>query len=215
MAKKRIGIIGIGEIGTTKHLTQLTNHLDEVEIVALCDIIPERCEKANKDFGLSAKVYTDYKEMCAAEDIDVVHVCTPNPLHCEMTLCAFEHGKDVYCEKPLACTYADAQKMLEAQKKAGKKLTSGTQWRYNTAPMEMKRMYEAGEFGDVYYIRSSQLRPARLPAYGVYTNKELNGGGVLMDGGPHSIDLPMWLTNNYDVASVRGVTFDTAYKSSG
>jgi len=191
MAKKRIGIIGIGEIGTTKHLTQLTKHLDEVEIVALCDIIPERCEKANKDFGLSAKVYTDYKEMCAAEDIDVVHVCTPNPLHCEMTLCAFEHGKDVYCEKPLACTYVDAQKMLEAQKKAGKKLTSGTQWRYNTAPMEMKRMYEAGEFGDVYYIRSSQLRPARLPAYGVYT-----------------IDLPMWLTNNYDVASVRGVTFD-------
>ena len=167
MAKKRIGIIGIGEIGTTKHLTQLTKHLDEVEIVALCDIIPERCEKANKDFGLSAKIYTDYKEMCAAEDIDVVHVCTPNPLHCEMTLCAFEHGKDVYCEKPLACTYVDAQKMLEAQKKAGKKLTSGTQWRYNTAPMEMKRMYEAGEFGDVYYIRSSQLRPARLPAYRV------------------------------------------------
>ena len=125
-----------------------------------------------------------------------------------MTICAFEHGKDVYCEKPLACTYADAQKMLEAQKKAGRKLTSGTQWRYNTAPMEMKRMYEAGEFGDVYYIRSSQLRPNRLPAYGVYTNKELNGGGVLMDGGPHSIDLPMWLTNNYDVASVRGVTFD-------
>ena len=75
-----------------------------------------------------------------------------------MTIYAFEHGKDVYCEKPLACTYADAQKMLEAQKKAGKKLTSGTQWRYNTAPMEMKRMYEAGEFGDVYYIRSSQLR---------------------------------------------------------
>ena len=72
---------------------------------------------------LNAKIYTDYKEMCAAEDIDVVHVCTPNPLHCEMTIYAFEHGKDVYCEKPLACTYADAQKCLNAQKKAGKKLT--------------------------------------------------------------------------------------------
>ena len=208
MAKKRIGIIGVGEIGTTKHITQLVTHPEEVEIVALCDIIPERCEKANKDFGLSAKIYTDYKEMCAAEDIDAVHVCTPNPLHCEMTLCAFENGKAVYCETPLACTYADAQKMLAAQKEAGKKLTSGTQWRYNTAPMEMKRMYDAGEFGDVYYIRSTQLRPRRLPAYGVYTSKELNGGGVLMDGGPHSIDLPMWLTNNYDVATVRGVTFD-------
>lgn len=206
--KKRIGIIGIGEIGTTKHLTQLIRHLDEVEITALCDILPERCEKANADFCLSAKIYTDYKELCAAPDIDVIHVCTPNPLHCEMTLAAFAGGKDVYCEKPLACTWADAQKMLAAQKEYGKKLTSGTQWRYNTAPMAMKKMYENGELGDVYYIRSSQLRPRRLPAYGVYTSKALNGGGVLMDGGPHSIDLPMWLTNNYDVATVRGVTFD-------
>ena len=81
MTKKRIGIIGVGEIGTTKHLTQLVKHSEEVEIVALCDILTERCEKANKDFGLNAKIYTDYKEMCAAEDIDVVHVCTPNP-HC-------------------------------------------------------------------------------------------------------------------------------------
>ncbi len=206
--KKRIGVIGIGEIGTTKHLTQLVRHLDEVEIVALCDILPERCEKANADFKLSAKIYTDYKELCASPDVDVIHVCTPNPLHCEMTLAAFAGGKDVYCEKPLACTYADALKMLDAAKAAGKKLTSGTQWRYNTAPMAMKKMYENGELGDVYYIRSSQLRPRRLPAYGVYTSKELNGGGVLMDGGPHSIDLPMWLTNNYDVATVRGVTFD-------
>lgn len=208
MAKLRVGIIGIGEIGTTKHLKQLTRHPEEVEVVALCDIDTERCEKANTDFNLEARIYTDYKEMCAAEDIDVIHVCTPNPLHCEMTLEAFKYGKHVYCEKPLACTYADAQKMLEAYKASGKKMTSGTQWRYNTAPMAMKKMYENGELGDVFYIRSSQLRPRRLPAYGVYTSKELNGGGVLMDGGPHSIDLPMWLTNNFDVASVRGVTFD-------
>ncbi len=208
MSKIRVAIIGVGEIGTTKHLEQLTKHPDEVEIVALCDIIPERCEKANEKFGLSAAVYTDYKEMLKDETIDAVHVCTPNPLHCEMTIAAFESGKHVYCEKPLACNYEDAKKMLAARDKAGRQLASGTQWRYNTAPMEMKRMYDAGEFGDVYYIRSSQLRPRRLPAYGVYTSKELNGGGVLMDGGPHSIDLPMWLTGNYDVATVRGVTFD-------
>lgn len=208
MAKIRVGIIGIGEIGTTKHLTQLVRHTDEVEIAALCDIVPEKCEKANEDFGLNAKIYTDYKEICTDETLDVIHVCTPNPLHCEMTILALENGKHVYCEKPLACTWEDAQKMMAVQKKVGKKLACGTQWRYNTATVEMKKMYEAGEFGEVFYIRSSQLRPRRLPAYGVYTNKELNGGGVLMDGGPHSIDLPMWLTNNYEVATVRGVTFD-------
>ena len=208
MAKLRVGIIGIGEIGTTKHLTQLSRHLDDVEIVALCDVIEERCVKANADFNLTANIYTDYKEMIDKENLDMVHVCTPNPLHCEMTIYGLEKGANVYCEKPLACTWEDAQKMLEAEKRTGKTIASGTQWRYNTAPMEMKKMFERGEFGDVYYIRSSQLRPRRLPAYGVYTNKELNGGGVLMDGGPHSIDLPMGLTNNYEVASVRGVTFD-------
>jgi predicted dehydrogenase len=208
MGKVRVGIIGIGEIGTTKHLTQLVRHSDEVEIAVLCDLIPERCEKANKDFGLDAKIVTDYRELCTDPTLDVVHVCTPNPLHKEMTILALENGKHVYCEKPLACTWEDACEMREAEKKSGKKLACGLQWRYNTATMEMKRMYKAGELGDVYYIRSSQLRPRRLPAYGVYTNKELNGGGVLMDGGPHSIDLPMWLTDNYEVATVRGVTFD-------
>ncbi|MCF0136496.1 MAG: Gfo/Idh/MocA family oxidoreductase [Lachnospiraceae bacterium] len=208
MAKLKVGIIGIGEIGTTKHLRQLTAHLDEVEITALCDLQVERCEKANSDFGINAAVYTDYKEMLEKEQLDVVHVCTPNPLHAEMAIAAFGKGAHVYCEKPIACNYEDAKKILAARDAAGKQLASGTQWRYNTAPMEMKRMFDNGEFGDVYYIRSTQLRPRRLPAYGVYTNKELNGGGVLMDGGPHSIDLPMWMTNNYDVATVRGVTFD-------
>ena len=93
MKKVRIGIIGIGEIGTTKHLTQLCRHSDEVEIAALCDILPERCEKAIKDFGLNAKIYTDYREICADASLDVIHVCTPNPLHKEMSILAMENGK--------------------------------------------------------------------------------------------------------------------------
>lgn len=208
MSTLRIGVIGIGVIATTKHIPSLLKR-EDVEIVALCDIETERCEKAKADFHLeNARIYSDYKELCGDEAIDVVHVCTPNPLHCPMTLEALAHGKHVHCEKPMACNYADAKKMLEAAKSAGKKLTVGLQWRYNAAPLKMKELIKEGLFGDIYYIKSQQLRPRRLPAYGVYTDKEKNGGGVLMDGGPHSIDLPMWLTDNYEVASVRGVTFD-------
>jgi predicted dehydrogenase len=108
----------------------------------------------------------------------------------------------------MALTYKDAKEMCDTARAKGVKLTSGTQWRYNPAPMRMKKMVENGEFGDIYYVKSSQLRPRRLPAYGVYTSKAGNGGGVLLDGGPHSIDLPMWLTDNYDVKCVYGVTFD-------
>lgn len=207
MKKLKVGVIGIGVIATTKHIPALVKR-EDVEITALCDVDKARCEKANADFGLLAKVYTDYRELCQDKELDVVHVCTPNPLHCPMTLEALKNGKHVHCEKPMACTYKDTQKMIQAAKDAGKKLTVGLQWRYNPAPMKMKEMYDNGELGEVYYVKSQQLRPRRLPAYGVYTNKEANGGGVLMDGGPHSIDLPMWITGNYEVESVRGVSFD-------
>ncbi len=208
MAILKVGVIGTGVIATTKHIPALKKR-DDVQIVAVCDIDKEKAEKAKADLELTdAAVYTDYKELLADPEIDVVHICTPNPLHCPMTVDAFAAGKHVHCEKPMALTYADACKMIEAQKAAGKKLTVGLQWRYNAAPLKMHEMVMNGELGDVYYVKSAQLRPRRLPAYGVYTSKALNGGGVLMDGGPHSIDLPMWMLNNYDVESVRGVTFD-------
>lgn len=91
MATLRVGVIGIGVIATTKHIPALVKR-DDVEIVALCDIEKEKAEKANKEFKLGAKIYTDYKELCADENIDVVHVCTPNPLHCPITLDALNHG---------------------------------------------------------------------------------------------------------------------------
>ena len=208
MKTLNIGVVGIGVIATTKHIPNLLKR-EDVKVTMLCDLDTAKAEKAKEELGLSdAVVCADYKELCTNPDIDVVHVCTANPSHYEITMLALNNGKHVYCEKPMALTYKDAKEMVDTAKAKGLKLTSGTQWRYNPAPMRMKEMVENGEFGDIYYVKSSQLRPRRLPAYGVYTSKAGNGGGVLLDGGPHSIDLPMWLTNNYDVASVYGVTFD-------
>ncbi len=207
MDKLRIGIVGVGVIATTKHMGTLTKYPD-VEIVALCDIVKDKCDKANAKFGLSAKVYADYRDLCSDPGVDVVHICTPNAIHAEIALFAFDHGKHVHCEKPMACTYEDAQKMIAAQKKAGKKLTVGLQWRFSPQCLYIRDLAKQGYFGDIYYMKSSQLRGRRLPAYGSYTIKAINGGGMLMDGGPHSIDLPMYLTGDYEPASVRGVTMD-------
>lgn len=207
MAKLRVGVIGIGVIATTKHIPNLAKRKD-VEIVALCDIDAAKAEKANKDFGLNAKIYTDWKEVCANPDIDIIEVCTPNPLHYPITMAALEGGKHVHCEKPLAVHYSECLEMIAKAKEVGKKLTSGLQWRYNPATMKLKEMVKDGVFGDIFYVKSQQMRPRLLPAYGAYTSKEKNGGGVLLDAGPHSIDLPMWLLDNYDVASVRGVHWD-------
>ena len=207
MAKLRIGIIGCGVIANDKHIPSLLK-IPEVEIVALCDIVTQKAEAARDRFNLNAKIYPDYRDLCAANDIDVVHICTPNPLHCEMALAAFAGGKHVYCEKPMACTWEDCQKMLAARDKAGKRMSIGLQWRFREAPMYIRQLAQQGYFGDIYYMKSQQLRGRRLPAYGQYTSKAGNGGGMLMDGGPHSIDLPMWVSGNFDVASVRGVVTD-------
>lgn len=108
--KLRIGIIGCGGIARGKHMPALKK-IKEVEMVAFCDIIRERAEKAAKEYGIpDANVYEDYKELLADKTIDVVHVLTPNREHSFITVDALESGKHVMCEKPMAHNTEDAQK---------------------------------------------------------------------------------------------------------
>ncbi|AIS52934.1 putative dehydrogenase [Thermoanaerobacter kivui] len=80
-------------------------------MVAFCDIIEERAQKAAKEYGTKdAKVYTDYKKLLEDKTIDVVHVCTPNKSHADITVDALYAGKHVMCEKPMAKTAADARR---------------------------------------------------------------------------------------------------------
>ena len=101
MGKLRIAIVGCGGIANQKHMPSIKANADKADMVAFCDIIPERAEKAAKEYGVEgAKVYTDYKEMLAdtSVEFDVVHVCTPNVAHCPITVAAFEAGKHVMCD---------------------------------------------------------------------------------------------------------------------
>ena len=103
--KLQVAVVGCGGIANQKHFPALKSQADKCEIVAFCDIIRERAEKAAKEYGTEdAKVYEDYNEMLKDENIDVVHVCTPNVAHCPITVAAFEAGKHVLCEKrPALC----------------------------------------------------------------------------------------------------------------
>ena len=122
--KIRIGIIGCGGIANSKHMPSLSR-LDDVEMVAFCDLIEERAVAAKEKFGSKdAKAYTDYRELLKDESISVVHVCTPNREHSFITVDALEAGKHVMCEKPMAINGVEAQKMLDAAKRTGKKRPS-------------------------------------------------------------------------------------------
>ena len=120
--KIKIGIIGCGGIANGKHMPSLAS-LPDVEMVAFCDLISERAKAAAEKYGTpDAKVFTDYKELLKLDDIDVVHVLTPNREHADISIDALRAGKDVMCEKPMAKSAADAQRMLEAAKRNRQKL---------------------------------------------------------------------------------------------
>ncbi|MBQ2273346.1 MAG: Gfo/Idh/MocA family oxidoreductase [Clostridia bacterium] len=203
--KFRIGIIGCGGIANGKHMPSLKALSSECEMVAFCDLIIGRAEKAKADFGTpDAKVYTDYRELLKDETIDVVHVCTPNKSHAPISIAALEAGKNVMCEKPMAKTAAEAKQMLEAAKRTGKTLTIGYQNRQATNMQLVKKMAEDGVFGKIYYGKALALRRRAVPTWGVFLNEEEQGGGPLIDIGTHALDLTLWTMNNYEVESVTG-----------
>jgi predicted dehydrogenase len=205
--KLRIGIVGLGGIGTSKHLPSLSK-LAHIEVIAFCDIIEEKALKAAKDYGSeSSTVYTDYRKMLEDRTIDVVHVCTPNSSHAEITIAALEAGKHVMCEKPMAITSTDARNMLEASKRTGKKLTIGYQNRYRPDSLFLKNLCSIGNLGEIYLAKALAIRRRAVPTWGVFLEKELQGGGPLIDIGTHALDLTLWMMDNYKPVSVTGSVF--------
>ena len=205
----RIAIIGCGGIANQKHMPALSKLKDKVELVAFCDIIEERAVRAAKEYGKQkALVCTDYLEMLKDETIDAVHVCTPNSSHSMITVAALEAGKHVMCEKPMAATSADARAMLDAAKRTGKKLTIGYQNRYRQDSQMMYQACRNGELGDMYFAKAHALRRRAVPTWGVFMDKEKQGGGPLIDIGTHALDLTLWAMDNYKPRMVTGVTFN-------
>ncbi|MBI5974847.1 Gfo/Idh/MocA family protein [Staphylococcus canis] len=203
----KIGVIGCGGIATGKHLPSLIK-VEDVEVTAFCDIDVTKAQEAAATFGTAeAKVYTDYHELLKDSSIEVVHVCTPNHLHCDMTVSALEAGKHVMCEKPMAKTTKEAKTMIEAAQRTGKKLTIGYQNRFRADSQYLHEVTSRGDLGDIYFAKGHAIRRRAVPNWGVFLDEEAQGGGPLIDIGTHALDLTLWMMNNYEPESVMGSTF--------
>lgn len=203
----KVGIIGCGGIANGKHLPAL-KQIKEANLVAFCDIEKDRAEKAAKEYGTEdAKVYTDYKEMLADNKLDVVHVCTPNSSHAELSIAAMEADAHVMCEKPMAKTTAEAEQMIEAAKKTGKKLTIGYQNRFRTDSTYLHEACEEGVLGDIYFAKAHAIRRRAVPTWGVFLDEEAQGSGPLIDIGTHALDLTLWMMDNYQPKYVVGKAY--------
>jgi predicted dehydrogenase len=206
-SKVKVAIIGCGGIANGKHLPSLSK-LKNVELVAFCDVLIERAEKAAAEYGVdNANVYEDFRELLQNEDIEVVHVLTPNDSHAEISIAALDAGKHVMCEKPMAKTSAEAHQMVEAAKRSGKKLTIGYNNRFRPDSQHLHKLCERGDLGEVYYAKAHAIRRRAVPTWGVFLDEEKQGGGPLIDIGTHALDLTLWMMNNYKPKSVMGTTY--------
>lgn len=203
----RLGVIGCGGIAFSKHMPSYKK-MNNVEMVAFCDIVPERAEKAKAQFGTkNSQTYVDYKELLKDNSIDAVLVLTHNSEHCHITVEALDAGKHVLCEKPMAMNYEEAKQMIEARDRNKKILTIGYQGRFRKDSLYLKELAEQDTFGDIYYAEATAIRRRAVPTWGVFIDEEKQGGGPLIDIGTHALDLTLFIMNNYEPAYCVGKTF--------
>ncbi len=207
MQKKiRIAVIGTGNISEC-HIEAYKKH-PEVELVALCDIDPERVLAKAAKHGLPAeRAFTDKAEMLRKHpEIDAVSVCTWNNAHAACSIAALKAGKHVLCEKPMAMNAREAQAMQAAADKAGKLLMIGFVRRHGNDAHIVKDFVDQGFFGEIYYTKAAYLRRNGNPG-GWFGDRSRSGGGPLIDLGVHVIDLVRYVIGNPQPVSVYGATF--------
>ena len=206
--KLRVGLVGIGGMGSNHLRCQLGN--PRVEVVAICDILPEKMQAAKERFNIpNIPCYTDFKDMIDTEQLDAVDISTPNYLHSIVAVYAMEKGLHVFCEKPDAVSVEEALKMKEASERTGKILMVMRNNRYYTNSQYLKKLITAGECGEIYCGRCGWIRRRGIPGRGGwFTTKAQSGGGPLIDLGVHMIDLAMWLMGNPKPVSVSGCTYN-------
>lgn len=204
----RYALIGCGRI-STNHIKAAVNN--QLEIVAVCDVIDEHMEQLLEKHGLgndsAIKKYNDYKQMIAENQPELISIATESGLHAEIALYCIESGINVIIEKPMAMSMRDADRIIELSEKKGVKVAACHQNRFNIAVQQMRQALEEGRFGRLSH-GSIHVRWNRNKDY--YEQAPWRGtwaqdGGALMNQCIHGIDLLRWMMGD-EVESVYGVT---------
>jgi predicted dehydrogenase len=197
-----VGIIGAGSIARGAHQPGFAAQPD-VETIAAADPLEGRAAEFARDFDIP-HAYTDYRDLLARDDIDVVSVATPPFAHAEATIAALEAGKHVFCEKPMAMNAAEAQTMADAADKAGRVLAIDFQTRFSRDARRAHELVAGGRLGQPHFARATMLRQAGVPTWGTFTSKSANGGGALIDIGVHALDRALYVLGHPEPLSVWG-----------
>lgn len=204
----KYALIGCGRISTNHVKAALNNKL---EIVGVCDIIPEKMQEIIKKHELqedeNIHQYTDYKKLLEIEKPDLVSIATESGNHAELALYCIEKGIHVIIEKPMAMSINDANRIISLAEEKNVKVSACHQNRFNVAVQELRKAVEAGRFGKLSH-GSIHVRWNRNQGY--YDQAKWRGtwaqdGGALMNQCIHGIDLLRWMMGD-EVEEVYGAT---------
>lgn len=196
----RVGVLGMGFMGGThtfawKNGKSVFNWPIDIEMKALFDMSEESLELNGGRFGFERSTQ-DWREVCEADDIDVISICTPNFAHPEMAQVAIANGKHIWCEKPMATTIADATAMTEAAQAAGVKTMLGYNYMKSPAILAIKDLIESGQIGDIVHFNGVYQEDFMCDPDAPHSwrlTKAGGGKGALGDMGSHQVSMAMWL----------------------
>ncbi len=192
MKQLKAGVVGVGFIGAV-HIEQL-RRLGNVEVVVLAD---EAGAQEKADALYVPHAYTNYKDMIDNEQLDCVHICTPNSTHYEIAMYAMERGVNVVCEKPMTCTVEEAEKLRAYAKEKGLVNAMNFNCRFYPMAYQMHQMVRSGEVGDIYTVHGGYLQDWLFldTDYSWRLEPEFTGASrAFADIGSHWIDLVEYIT---------------------
>ncbi|MEK6569928.1 MAG: Gfo/Idh/MocA family oxidoreductase, partial [Bacteroidota bacterium] len=211
----RIGVIGYGQMGRIHSYAYraIPFYYDgqpcKITLKGICDSNETLAKKGKEQAGFEFSC-TDFRDLVGRSDVDVIDVCTPNREHFAAVLAALQAGKHVYCEKPLAYNAAEARKIVEVADKSGVKHQITSEYRFIPAIMKAKELIDEDFVGRVFhfrgaYLHSGYIDPKRPREWRL--QKEVIGGGVLVDLGPHLLDIMHHLVGGVDEVCASTETF--------
>lgn len=194
MAVTRVGVVGLGGI-SSEHIEAYLAFPDRCRVVALADVMPQKCLHQAQKYGLEAQVFPSCTAMLEAAGLDLVSVCTPPSSHAEVTCDALSAGAHVLVEKPMAPSLQECDEMLAAAARAGRLLSVVAQNRFRTPVTRLKRVLDQGLAGRVLYAQVESFWWRALSYYDLWWRGTwgTEGGGCTFIHAVHHIDALHWV----------------------
>jgi predicted dehydrogenase len=190
MSQLQVALVGCGII-SEQHIRAYARHADRARIVVCCDVDRDKATQRAAQIGEGTRVVTTLEEVLADETVDAVEICTPHHLHTDAVLAAARAGKHILCQKPLAKTLAECDAMIAAADAAGVTLFYAEMNRTLPAAILAREATEAGRIGQLIGVQATGAywQGGKYLSTAWRYDPAVSGGGQLLDGGIHSIDL--------------------------